>query len=88
MRKTSRLYSVNAIVYAVKNSAWGRRPMRIVEDKGDGWFSCEHPTMGRGAFHINTLMLGSSMSTERKRKIRTLRVAEHLAEKLLKELFE
>jgi hypothetical protein len=44
--------------------------------------------MGRGAFHINTLMLGSSMSTERKRKIRTLRVAEHLAEKLLKELFE
>jgi hypothetical protein len=39
MRKTSRLYSVNAIVYAVKNSAWGRRPMRIVEDKGDGWFS-------------------------------------------------
>lgn len=76
------------LVYAIKNSEWGVKPMKVHKDHGFG-FSCVHWDDPRliGWFHNDDIIHCSQISEERKADLQKLLDLKDEISKLKEKLF-
>ena len=81
------IVSVGDTVYAIKNSAWGNKPMKVtmLYESGSG-AQCKHPTLGYGGFEFEDIS-SLRLSKTREGKLKKLATLEKQVKKLKKELF-